>query len=468
MCGILGVYGQVDSRLARASFGALAHRGHDGSGEVIEANKALFHCLHAVVGDVKQPLRKDGSVFLSNCEIYNWETLNEKYGFGVSNDAEVLFALLELKGVEGLRELDGVYAFAWEKEGMVYLLRDILGVKPLCYVYNENIFAFASEGKVLMQYGNVEFLLPTDILVYDIHKKTIQKNKRKFFSIKVKQSETEHSDVQLHDSKIATMKSLQQKLIASVEKRVAGLDHFGILFSGGVDSAFLAFICKKLGKNFTCYTAAFADGNTRVAPDFIVAKEVAAELGFTLKHVELGLVETEKLVKDVVDIIETKDPIKVGVAMPFYLGAQLAAQDECKVLFSGLGSEELFAGYKRHLDVMHDGGDVNKECLRGLSLMWDRDLYRDDLICMKHTVELRLPFLDKELVEFSLGIPSSLKIGDDGNKKILRELAVSMGMPSSIAMQPKRAAQYGSNFDKALEKLAKKSGTTKRDYLSKL
>jgi asparagine synthase (glutamine-hydrolysing) len=262
---------------------------------------------------------------------------------------------------------------------------------------------------------------------------------------------------------------LEVLFLEAVRKRTEGLAHFGILFSGGIDSTLLAFLCKKLGKKFTCYTAAFADGNTRNAPDLLQAQEVAKQLGFPLKTKVLGLQETEAVVKEVIKIIETTNPIKVGVALPFYVCAKMAVEDGNKVLLSGLGSEELFAGYQQHLDVLKEKGDVNVECLRGLSLLWDRDLYRDDLVTMAHTVELRLPFLDYDLINYALSIPTKWKIDLKQNKIILRDCAKEIGIPQEVAERKKIAAQYGSNFDKALEKLAKKNGCKgKKDWLGKV
>ena len=88
---------------------------------------------------------------------------------------------------------------------------------------------------------------------------------------------------------------------------------------------------------------------------------------------------------------------------------------------------------------------------------------------MAHTVELRLPFLDYDLIRFALSIPEKYKLNKEQNKIILREVAQRIGVPSSFASRKKIAAQYGSNFDKALEKLAKKNGwTSKKEYLQKL
>ncbi len=460
MCGIFGLFGKnIDLKQAQCSFDQIVHRGKDALGKIEEKDKVLFHCLHAIVGNVKQPLISGNSTFMTNCEIYNWQELNTKYKLNARNDAQLLFLLLEKKGLAGLDELDGVYAFFYQKEDVVYLARDIVGEKPLCYVFEERVFAFASEGKALMMYGKPQFLLPTEILIYDVTSHKLKKEQRAFFTLP---KETK-------DSKEKIVKELEEKITAAVAKRLEGITHLGILFSGGIDSTLLAFISKKLGKKFTCYTAAFADGNTRDAPDLLQAQEVAQQLGFSLKTKILTLDETERAVREVVRIIETTDVVKVGVALPFYVCAKMAVEDGHKVLLSGLGSEELFAGYQRHLDVLKNKGNVNAECLRGLSLLWDRDLYRDDLVTMTYTVELRLPFLDYDLIRCALAVPAKYKLNEEQNKVILREVAKIIGIPEAIAERKKIAAQYGSNFDKALEKLAKKNGfKSKKEWLLSL
>jgi asparagine synthase (glutamine-hydrolysing) len=450
MCGIFGVYKDLNQEKADKAIALLKHRGS--SFKLInEKNKILCHILHPVVNHVQQPLMSKSSVFMANCEIYNWKTLNEKYSCSAKNDAECLFQLLEKKGIAALEEIDGVYALYYEKDNIVILARDILGEKPLCYVHTKDIFAFASEAKALTAYGTPVHLPPDEVLYYDSEKHAIQIKKRQFFTIPKETKELKQEILQ----------KLEKYLIEAVKKRVDGLDNVGILFSGGIDSTIVAFLCKKLGKKVTCYTAGFHDGNTREAPDITQAEYVAKKLGFSLKSVILNLKKTESLIPEVVRIIESRDVVKVGVALPFYCAAELAKHDKQKVLLSGLGSEELFAGYQRHALAEN----VNQECLSGLTLLWERDLYRDDLITMAHTVELRLPFLDNTLIAYALSIPAEYKISEKQNKIILRDLAVKLGIPEEIAMQKKIAAQYGSNFDKALEKLGKGK---KREYLKKI
>lgn len=452
MCAIFGVYKDVNQEKADKAISLLKHRGSSFN-TITESNKILCHILHPVVNHVIQPLKSISSVFMANCEIYNWKELKEKYLLNASNDAECLFQLLEKKSIPALDELDGVYALSYEKDNHVILARDIVGEKPLCYIFNENVFAFASEAKALMQYGIPIHLKPAELLYYNTKKHAIKITKKPFFTLPKETKE----------SKNEILKKLETFFVQSINKRIDGLDNIGILFSGGIDSTFIAFLCKKLGKNVTCYTAGFQDGNIREAPDLFHARCVAGQLGFPLRSVTLNLKETEKLIPHIIQVIESTDVVKVSVALPFYCAAELAKHDRQKVLLSGLGSEELFAGYQRHAIALKR--NINKECLNGLTMLWDRDLYRDDLITMSQTLELRLPFLDYNLMIYALSIPAEYKINEKQSKIILRELAMQLGIPEDIAMRKKIAAQYGSNFDKALEKLAKGK---KKEYLEKI
>lgn len=157
--------------------------------------------------------------------------------------------------------------------------------------------------------------------------------------------------------------------------------------------------------------------------------------------------------------------VKVTIALTFYLACELAKEDGCKVIFSGLGSEEIFAGYERH----KLSANINQECLSGLRKMYERDLYRDDVVTMDNGLELRLPYLDINLVKYALKIPEKHKISEDAAKIILREIALDRGLPKEFCFRKKTAAQYGSRMDYALDKLVRKSGfLSKSAYLRSL
>jgi len=107
--------------------------------------------------------------------------------------------------------------------------------------------------------------------------------------------------------------------------------------------------------------------------------------------------------------------------------------------------------------------------LSALMQMHENDLYRDDVASMENSVELRLPFLDSEFAKFALNVPEKFKINNNENKIVLREIGKNIGLPEEIYARKKLAAQYGSNFLKGIDKLAKKySFQTKKEYLQSL
>ncbi len=130
-----------------------------------------------------------------------------------------------------------------------------------------------------------------------------------------------------------------------------------------------------------------------------------------------------------------------------------------------MGSEEVFAGYQRHVVAK----DIHEECWRGLAAMWQRDFLRDFAVAAKFRAAALAPFLDKPVIIAAMRARPEWKIRGNEKKLIVREIAAAAGLPKGIAFRPKMAAQYGSGFDKAMEKLAKSSGFgNKRDYLGGL
>ncbi|MFP4112006.1 MAG: diphthine--ammonia ligase [Candidatus Woesearchaeota archaeon] len=471
MCGIIGVFGNKNSaELVKTGLSVLKNRGNDNFGIISGDNDPVYskkvdglktkksdnsigHCLHSIVGFVKQPIRTKEDCFAVNCEIYNWNEIKKKHDLKSNNDSELIFEFLKKnkteKILETIAKLDGVYAFSWWHQNKVYLARDIMGIKPLWYSTNSGL-SFASEKKALEEMGflDIHELNPRKVLVYDIKKNKISFLQREFFSI----------TPELKISKKKIEKDVEELLIKAIKKRIPE-KKFGILFSGGIDSVFIAFILKKLGYDFTCYTAALDDPSLKEPKDIYYAKKAAKLIGLDLKIKKITLDEMEKTIKKVIPIIEDTNVVKTGVAVPFYVACEEAKKDGCKVIFSGLGSEEIFAGYERHKNSIN----INKECVSGLLKMYERDLYRDDVITMYNSIELRLPLLDLDLVKYALRIPPKYKLNSEQSKLILRDVAKKLGVPKEICKRKKTAAQYGSNFHKGLIKLTKKA---KEKYIS--
>ena len=440
MCGIAGAENQ---ELVKSLVKEISHRGNSYQVQDFE-NFSLGHILHSVVGELEEPI-EDKGVLSANCELYNWKELNEKYGWETENDAETLLKLLDRKGVDGLEELDGIYAFAYLRDNELVLARDILGVNPIWY--SKDSFVFASEKQALEKQGlEARELHPRQILIYDIETEEVNFEQREFFEIDVE--EVKELD--------EAAKEIKDKFLDAVRKRVPDGD-VGLLFSGGVDSTLIAAALQELGKDFTAYTSSIQHGNVNAPRDMDWAEKVAEEMNIELESYEADLEEVEEVLPDLTDWISSTSVVKNGVALPFHF----ALNGDERVVFSGLGSEQLYAGYHRQQ------GYLNKECLSGLRRIFEGDLYRDNVVSFCNGYEIRLPFLDHELVEHALTIPEDYKVRNDYRKFVLRKAAEKLGVPEKVAWRGKTAAQYGSNFDKAIDRLAKDNDFGhKQEYLN--
>lgn len=333
--------------------------------------------------------------------------------------------------------------------------RDILGLKPLWYSHHETLEVSNKRKKLEKNSAFAIFELnPLKKIIYNKKNNKIIFEKKQFFSI----------IPQIKKSKKIIQKELAGLIINSIAKRIPD-EKFGILFSGGVDSTLIALICKQLGVDFTCYSVGFQDDKIRSPEDIEYAEKTAKSFGFKLKKIIISKNKAEKYIKKIIPIIESTNVVKIGVALPLFVAMEQAKKDKIKTIFSGLGSEEIFAGYERHLKSKN----INKECIAGLKLIYERDLYRDYCISNHNKLKLQTPFLDEELVKYALKIPGKYKLNKNQNKIILREVAENFGLCSEFAQRKKRAAQYGSNSDKIIKKLSKSKGFKKKsEYLQSL
>ncbi|MFT4310571.1 MAG: asparagine synthetase B family protein [Candidatus Woesearchaeota archaeon] len=431
MCGIIGYIGKQQQAMEQA-LQSLTHRGHDMQ-ELIEGKEpipyAIGHVLHAMVGHVKQPLVHNQYIFVGNIELYNWKILAQHYSIDAQNDAQVAFALLQTLGMRAINVFDGDFAFAFYDGTSWYLARDCFGVKPLWYGTNGKELWFASEHHC---FADMHLLDPTTYITYTNHVCSVT-TWHTWQEQEVRQTQ---QDIVLH------IESLFKQAVA---KRSAYDKPIGVLFSGGIDSVLVAYTLKLLGKQVILYSAGLPQSHD-VQAAMQAAKWLDMPLQIQYPKDDAFVIDALKKLKQ---MLGTSHYVALSVALPFYVALQ---QNTTRLVMSGLGSEELFAGYQRHVQ----SADINKECIAGLYALHTRDLYRDDVICMHAGAELRLPFLDKQLCQYALGIDANLKIVGEHKKYIIRKVAQHMGIPQDFAFRPKKAAQYGSGFDKLLEKLSGK------------
>lgn len=397
---------------------------------------------------VSQPVKSENLVLVFNGELYNFSTIRNflsKVGVGaeIKSDSEALLHLIDfynkgdlLKAVQSaLRLIDGDYAFAvWDGENLA-IARDPLGVKPLFFAVSDDLCGFASSRDSLYEVGFTEILTlkPEHILFNWDDVAPVQAIYEKIMEVDA--------------SKLAKLLKL------SVSKRVEGLDELGVIFSGGVDSSILAALLQEISLNKKLDITLYAVG-VEGSKDLEGARYAAEYMDLPLKVQVL----TEDLIKEhigrVVHAIGDDNLMKVGVGLTTYFATRMIHEDGLKVAISGQGADELFGGYNRYLKS-YETGDLQWELRQDISNMYHVNLERDDACAMLNSVEVRLPFLDKSLVEYAINLPVKNKISGPGDvlrKNVLRKFAFNEGLDTEIAYRPKKAAQYGTGIDKILRK----------------
>ncbi len=424
-----------------------------GSGKI-----SLGHLRLEIVGGEKgvQPISScDGKLALvCNGEIYNYNRLRPLLGehrFSSGSDNEVLVHLIEDFYEGSLRDavissmplLDGMYAFAVTDGESLVVARDPVGKKPI-YFTDTPPFYFASERKALdIEDGSIRRLPPGKVLEV------------KGKEINIYQGyEIEKPQIHIDDMKEA-LGEYERVFDKAIEKRTLGLDKVGTLFSGGIDSVLVSKALQDQGLKVTCYSV-----GTKDSSDLEMAEEAAKKLNLDIKveYLTEGLIE--ELLPEVIEAIELNGLTQVEAAIPMYIAARMCSEDgNHKVMFTGQGADELFAGYTWYGDVIREKGyfALHERMWDDISKLYIDTLEREDRMAMAHSIELRAPFLDRDLIRTAMKISPFLKIkdADDPYRKLVhRELAVHKGIPKYIAYREKSRVQDGAGIHSIIQSIA--------------
>lgn len=478
MCSIIGF---VDKR-PRSTAEALAmltrtqHRGPDSvgmylDGVIEQAGDAqhlrqlpaagricLGHARLEIVGGTEglQPLLScDGRLALiHNGEIYNHPELRGLLGrhrLQSGSDSEVLLHLIEEFHTGDLTDavckvmplLDGMYSFAVSDGERVVLARDPVGKKPVYYVEGFP-FYFASETKALKGTGReVLRLHPGEVLTVGPSRIT----SREGYAI-------ERPSIRLTEAE-AALQEYGQVFDRSVSKRIAGLDRAAVLLSGGIDSTLVAKAIQDRGLPVTGYCV-----GVEKACDVQNAMRSAKAMGITLRTIFLTEEVVQEVLPAVIEAIELNGMVQVEAAIPMYLAARMAAADGHKVMFTGQAADELFGGYAWYPGVVAEQGYLvlHERMWEDIRALYEDTLEREDRMTMAHSLELRAPFLDRDLIRTAMQISPRLKVEggrDEMGKRIHREFALRRGVPRFIALGRKVRAQDGSAIPGILQNLAR-------------
>jgi asparagine synthase (glutamine-hydrolysing) len=234
----------------------------------------------------------------------------------------------------------------------------------------------------------------------------------------------------------ATVAELGRLLDDAVCKRVRTDLPIGVIYSAGLDSAVVLGLARRHHPDVTAISVGFPG-----APDLEFAARSCAELG--VRHVVKHL-DYEQLVgslHEVVRQIETFEVVDIMDAAVIGPAFEAAREAGIKVVLTGDGSDELFAGY----ELFRDHPDPVALMRYRVMNLHRTDLQRVDRISMRHSVEARVPFLDRAVVDFAWGLPLSLKLRDGIEKWVLRK-AIDGIIPHYLAWRPKIRMPQGTGL----------------------
>ena len=511
MCGICGQLrfdGDTPSSESLDNMmSKLARRGPDSNGKWLEGTIGFGHQRLSIIdlsSSGSQPmidsLLKLTLVF--NGTIYNYKQLRSRligkgYSFFSSSDTEVIIKAYHYWGEDCVNHLDGMFAFAiWDKPSKkLFIARDRMGIKPLYYNLTNKAFTFASNSQALLtqdldksvnpialqQQLSLHGVVPAPNTIINGIKK-LKPGTYIVLSEKgdIKEQTYWHPSATRPEGNVSEQDYIartHELLTAAVTKRMAASDvPIGVLLSGGLDSSLVVALLKEAGhRDIRTFSIGFEDIDDESGSEFEFSDQVVSK--FKTDHKKYLLSNQKVLPRLSEAVMNMSEPMVGQDAIAFYLLSEQVSK-HTKVVLSGQGADEAFAGYfwyprmakehgdeiesfsKHYVDRPHEEylqtvmpiyqGEnhthkwLSKEFLKPgadsfidkvfrtdmTRLIVDDPVKRVDNMTMAWGLEARVPFMDTELVEWALKIPPSLKMREEGKyplKKIAREL-----LPSSV------------------------------------
>lgn len=416
MCGILAALGCIDvSQAKRARILELSrrlrHRGPDWSGISHHGNCFLAHQRLAIVDPTSgnQPLyNEDRTIVVTvNGEIYNHEELRKKLGshkFRTRSDCEVIAHLYEAYGEDFVNMLDGMFSFVLldTRDNSFIAARDAIGITPLYTGWGlDGSIWFASEMKALNDDCERFECFPPG----HIYSSKLGGYKRWYnppwYSEDI--PSTPYDPLVLRE---AFEKAVLKRLMTDVP--------FGVLLSGGLDSSLVAAVASRylagteVARQWGAKLHTFCIG-LQGSPDLKAAKEVADYLGSFHHEFDFTVQEGIDAIEEVIYHVETYDVTTIRASTPMFLMSRKIKSLGVKMVLSGEGSDEIFGGYL-YFHKAPNKEELHRETCRKIKSLHLYDCLRANKSTSAWGVEARVPFLDKEFINISMGIDPEWKM----------------------------------------------------------
>ncbi len=437
MCGIAGAWHVADIDVT-TMLDELVHRGPDDRGTAdLGEGRVLGHQRLSIV-DVEggaQPFVRNSagsgtvSGLVANGEIYNAPTLRVELAdatFTSASDNEVILHLLDHRG-SSVEHLHGMFAFARADGDELLLGRDPLGIKPLYLGTLGDGIVFASELKAFPTgTQNVRALPPGSV-------QSSVSGLRQYWEV------PDPAVIADGQQTLADSASLVRAAMeASVLSHLMADVPVGAFLSGGLDSSVICALMRPHVDEMHTFTVGLPG-----SPDLRAARVVSEHLGTIHHEYVLSREEVVSVVPEVVVALESFDQDLVRSAVPTWFVARLAAE-HVKVVLTGEGADELFAGYDYHKAIT-DPGQLQAEARRSLAELHHVNLQRVDRMTMAHSLEARVPFLDTDVIATALAIPPTHRLPTVGGiEKTVLRMAVDDLLPPEILWRDKAQFDEGS------------------------
>lgn len=430
------------------------HRGPDWSG-IREFPAAIIAHERLAIVDVMsgaQPLEdpEKGLVLAVNGEIYNHQELRQSedlqgYPFQSGSDCEVILALHRKHGADLVQHLSGMYAFVLfdPEQGEWLIGRDPIGIIPLYFGKGpDGGLWVASEMKALTPVcDDVQIFPPGHVWCSG------ESAPRPFY-----RRDWMDGDLPQGEYRPAELKA---ELTRSVHRHLMGDVPYGLLISGGLDSSVIAAMAMQHAR-----TRVDDGGKTEAwwprvhsfsigldgSPDLAAAQKVADAIGTVHHGLTFTIQEGLDAVSEVIRHIETYDVTTIRASTPMYLMARKIKAMGIKMVLSGEGADELFGGYL-YFHMAPDAREFHEETVRKVLGLHQYDCARANKSMMAWGIEARVPFLDREFIDYAMGLNPEVKMGGPGKieKSVIRE-AFRGDLPEEILFRQKEQFSDGVGY----------------------
>lgn len=520
MCGIAGEYRLYEGATSLAQLRRVNEkqfrRGPD-SGATMQHGPIAFAHRRLKIFDLtenaSQPMVDEslGISLVFNGAVYNYlelrEELHEKgYRFTSTGDTEVLLKAYHAWGVDCISRLQGMFAFAiWDHaEKKLVLARDRMGIKPLYYAQTSAGFAFASTLPALLEFDGVNKNIDKAALHYFLTFHAVPEPSTLLCGVKKlmpgtvltvyeggRQEQKRYWRLHFDESNTNTKRSekdwveaTREALMLAIDRQLSADVPVGILLSGGLDSSLLVALAAQIRQHkIETFSIGFESSNGEQGDEFTYSDLVAKKFGTS--HHQMFI--SSKHLADSLSmcVASMSEPMVSHDNIGFFLLSQEVSK-HVKVVLSGQGADEIFAGYRWFQQLQHEKTDATQAaaklrqlvadrtyaeyqhlvsaqaCVGDLSLSYLSDLChhngsagavdhllayesgfalsngplgRVDNMAMASSLEARVPFLDEAVIDVATAMPLRYKLPEDG-KAILKQLARQM-LPVEIVDRPK-------------------------------